>query len=107
MPTAHVQLSVKVIRWLSPHILALGKVTKLITIDALKVLFLDQLINRFLDVGYLGGKAGFDLIDGLLYELDVLHFLSRFHDTHNSRLWATRISTSSVKNCVQVSYVEY
>ena len=67
----------------------LGHIAELITVpvlQALEILFLDELINGFLDIGHFGREAGFDLVDGFLDEDDVLHLLAGLHDADDSRL---------------------
>ena len=70
----------------------LRQVTQFLVLNTFQVFFLDQLINGFLDVGNLGCEPGFDLRNGLGHELNMLHLLSRFHDSHNSRL-STSVSS--------------
>lgn len=64
----------------------LSKVAKLIAVEALQVLFLEEDIDTLLDVAYLRGKTMLDLLDSLGHKLSMLHGLARLHDTNNGRL---------------------
>ena len=62
------------------------QVAQLFPLQPLQVFFLDQLIDGFLDIGDFGREAGFDLLNGFLDKLNVLHLLSRLHDANNRGL---------------------
>lgn len=64
----------KLVRQLSLSLSLSGQVFQLLAIQPLKILSLDQLIDRFLDVQDFGCEARFDLRDGLLHQLEVLQF---------------------------------
>lgn len=63
-----------------------SQITQFLPFETLEVFFVDELIDRLLDVGDLGREARFDLRNRFLHELDVLHFLAGFHDADDGRL---------------------
>ena len=69
--------------------LRLSQIPQLLAFNALEVFFFNQLVDALLDIRDLGREARFDLADGLLHELDVLHLLAGFHDADDSRLIMT------------------
>lgn len=64
----------------------LSNVGDLVAIQSLDVVFLHQGLDVLLDIGDLGRESGFNLLDHLLDQLDVLHFLSGFHDADDGGL---------------------
>jgi hypothetical protein len=60
---------------------ALRQVSELLFVafEAFKVFFFEEDIDAFLDIGDFGVETSRDLRNGLLDELDVLHFLPCFH----------------------------
>ena len=67
-------------------LLHLSKIAKLIILEALKILLLEQNVDALLDIRHLWAEAGFDLGDGLADELVVLHLLARLHDADDGGL---------------------
>ena len=63
-----------------------SQVRVLIGLDTLEILFLNQLIDRLLDIRDFRREARFDLVDGFLHELHVLHLLAGLHDADDGRL---------------------